>query len=168
MLFRSGTRLVHYFAGNPEITLLLASTGGFGFAAKVGDMVSRQKAGKSFMTMDAGDEPVRPVIVFKGASALACLSEQGRLLVFGLDEIKTQSGGGRGVTLMDLDPKEKLIAAQPISQKGVCILGSAPRSGKPQEITLTGKDLAHHFGKRARKGKLLASRLKANRLEANQ
>ena len=163
----AGTRLVHYFAGTAETTLLLASTGGFGFAAKVGDMISRQKAGKSFMAMDAGDEPVRPVIVFKGASALACLSEQGRMLVFGLDEIKTQSGGGRGVTLMDLDAKEKLIAAQPISQKGVRILGNAPRSGKPQEIALTGKDLAHHFGKRARKGKLLASRLKAHRLEAN-
>jgi topoisomerase-4 subunit A len=87
--------------------------------------------------------------------------------VFGLDEIKTQSGGGRGVTLMDLDPNEKLIAAQPINQKGVRILGTAQRSGKPQEVILTGKDLAHHFGKRARKGKLLGSRLRATSLESN-
>ena len=163
----TGTRLVHYFVGLTDTTLLLASTGGFGFAAKVGDMISRQKAGKAFMAMDEGDEPVRPSVIVKGASALACLSEQGRMLVFGLDEIKTQSGGGRGVTLMDLDPKEKLIAAQPISQKGVRILGTAQRSGKPQEVILTGKDLAHHFGKRARKGKLLASRLRATSLEAN-
>ena len=163
----TGTRLVHYFVGLTDTTLLLASTGGFGFAAKVGDMISRQKAGKAFMAMDEGDEPVRPSVIVKGASALACLSEQGRMLVFGLDEIKTQSGGGRGVTLMDLDPKEKLIAAQPISQKGVRILGTAQRSGKPQEVILTGKDLVHHFGKRARKGKLLASRLRATSLEAN-
>ena len=107
-----------------------------------------------------------PAVIGKNASALVCLSEQGRLLVFGLDEIKTQSAGGRGVTLMDLDPKEKLVAAQPISQKGVRILGTAQRSGKPQDITLSGKDLAHHFGKRSRKGKLLASRMKANRMEA--
>ena len=163
----SGTRLIHYFAGAADTTLMLASTGGFGFTAKAGDMISRQKAGKSFMAMDEGDEPIRPAIIIKGSSALACLSEQGRLLVFGLDEIKTLSGGGRGVTLMDLDAKEKLIAAQPITQKGLRILGTAQRSGKPQEITLTGKDLAHHFGKRARKGKLLVSRLRVTNLEAN-
>lgn len=161
----AGTRLVHYFAGTPETPLLLASTGGFGFAAKVGDMISRQKGGKSFMSMDQGDEPVMPVIIGKQASALACLSEKGRLLVFGMDEIKTQASGGRGVTLMDLDDNEKLLAAQPISKKGVRILGINARSGKPQESTLSGTDLAHHFGKRARKGKLLASRMKATQLE---
>ena len=162
----TGTRLVHYFAGTPETPLLLASTGGFGFAAKAGDMISRQKGGKSFMSMDDGDEPVTPVIIGKQASALACLSEKGRLLVFGMDEIKTQASGGRGVTLMDLDANEKLLATQPISKKGVRILGTSARSGKPQENTLSGADLAHHFGKRARKGKLLASRMKAIQLQA--
>ena len=161
----AGTRLLHYFAGTSETPLLLASTGGFGFAAKAGDMISRQKGGKSFMSMDEGDEPVMPSIIGKQASALVCLSEQGRLLVFGMDEIKTQASGGRGVTLMDLDPKEKLLAAQPISKKGVRILGTNARSGKPQEATLSGADLAHHFGKRARKGKLLTSRMKATLLE---
>jgi topoisomerase-4 subunit A len=129
-------------------------------------MISRQKGGKSFMSMDDGDEPVTPVIIGKQASALACLSEKGRLLVFGMDEIKTQASGGRGVTLMDLDANEKLLATQPISKKGVRILGTSARSGKPQENTLSGADLAHHFGKRARKGKLLASRMKAIQLQA--
>ena len=162
----ASTRLVHYFAGTPETPLLLASTGGFGFAAKAGDMISRQKGGKSFMSMDEGDEPLMPAIIGKQASALVCLAEKGRLLVFGMDEIKTQASGGRGVTLMDLDANEKLLAAQPISKKGVRILGTSARSGKHQENTLSGADLAHHFGKRARKGKLLASRMKATRLEA--
>jgi topoisomerase-4 subunit A len=162
----AGTRLLHYFAGTADTPLLLASTGGFGFAAKAGDMLSRQKGGKSFMSMDEGDEPVMPVIIDKQAGALACLSEKGRLLVFGMDEIKTQPGGGRGVTLMDLDPNEKLLAAQPISKKGVRIIGTSARSNKPQETTLSGADLSHHFGKRARKGKLLAPRMKATRLES--
>ena len=46
------------------------------------------------------------------------------------------------------------------------ITGTSARSNKPQETTLSGADLSHHFGKRARKGKLLASRMKAIRLEA--
>jgi topoisomerase-4 subunit A len=127
-------------------------------------MVSRQKGGKSFMTMDEGDEPLMPRVIATNASAVACLSERGRLLVFGLADIKNQSGGGRGVTLMELDDKERLLAAEPISQKGVRVIGTGQRSGKAQESNLSGADLAHHIGKRARKGKLLASRMKATQL----
>ena len=162
----SGSRLVHYFAGTAATPLLLASTAGYGFSAKAGDMLSRQKGGKSFMTLDEGDEPLMPRVVGASASAIACLSERGRVLVFGLGEIKNQPGGGRGVILMELDDGEKLLAAQPISQKGVKVTGSGQRSGKPQENNLTGAELANHFGKRARKGKLLASRMKAADLEA--
>jgi topoisomerase-4 subunit A len=159
-----GTRLLHYFAGAANTPLLLASTAAFGFSAKAGDMVSRQKGGKSFMTMDEGDEPLMPRVIAANASAVACLSERGRLLVFGLADIKNQSAGGRGVTLMELDDKERLLAAEPITQKGVRVIGTGQRSGKAQESNLSGADLAHHIGKRARKGKLLASRMKATQL----
>jgi topoisomerase-4 subunit A len=159
-----GTRLLHYFAGAANTPLLLASTAAYGFSAKAGDMVSRQKGGKSFMTMDEGDEPLMPRVIAANASAVACLSERGRLLVFGLADIKNQSAGGRGVTLMELDDKERLLAAEPITQKGVRVLGTGQRSGKAQESNLSGADLAHHIGKRARKGKLLASRMKATQL----
>ncbi len=162
----SGTRLIHYFAGAADTALLLASTAGYGFSAKAGDMVSRQKGGKSFMTLDTGDEPVMPRVIAKGATRIACLSENGRLLAFGIDEIKTQPGGGRGVILMELDLDEKLLAAQAIGPKGVKVIGSGQRSGKPQETNLSGADLTAHVGKRARKGKLLASRMKVERLEA--
>ncbi len=162
----TGTRLAHYFAGTADTPLLLASTAGYGFSAKAGDMVSRQKGGKSFMTLDEGDEPLMPRIVGATASAIACLSERGRVLVFGLADIKTQPGGGRGVILMELDDGEKLLTAQPVSQKGVKVIGTGQRSGKAQESNLTGAELANHIGKRARKGKLLASRMKATDLEA--
>ncbi len=161
-----GTRLLHYFAGAANTPLLLSSTAAYGFSAKAGDMVSRQKGGKSFMTMDEGDEPLMPRVITANASAVACLSERGRLLVFGLTDIKQQSAGGRGVTLMELDDKERLLAGEPISQKGVRVIGTGQRSGKAQETNLSGADLAHHIGKRARKGKLLASRMKASRLIA--
>ena len=105
--------------------------------------------------------------MFKGVSAIACLSEKGRLLVFGLDEIKQLSGGGRGVILMELDKNEKLIAAQPISQRGVVVSGTG-RGGKAQEVLLSASGLAHHIGKRARKGKALESKIKPTRLTAQK
>ena len=161
----SGTRVLHYFAGPADTQLLLASTAGYGFTAKAGDMTSRVKAGKAFVTLDEGDEPTTPRVVDGNASAIACLSEKGRLLVFGLDEIKTLSGGGRGVILMELENNEKLLAAQPISQKGVMVSGTG-RGGKAQEVSLSASGLAMHIGKRARKGKALESKIKPSALRA--
>ncbi|WP_420475842.1 DNA topoisomerase IV subunit A [Noviherbaspirillum sp. ST9] len=160
-----GTRILHYFAGPADTILMLASTAGYGFSAKAGDMVSRIKAGKAFQTLDDGDEPLAPRMVLADASAVACLSEKGRLLVFGLDELKTLSGGGRGVILMDLETNEKLVAAQPISQRGVSVSGTG-RGGKAQEVSLSASALAPHIGKRARKGKALESKIKPAGLQA--
>ncbi|HYC43786.1 MAG TPA: DNA topoisomerase IV subunit A [Noviherbaspirillum sp.] len=160
-----GTRILHYFAGPADTILMLASTAGYGFTAKAGDMVSRIKAGKAFVTLDEGDEPLAPRMVAGDAGAVACLSEKGRLLVFGLDELKTLSGGGRGVILMDLEKNEKLVAAQPISQKGVVVSGTG-RGGKAQEVSLSAAALAPHIGKRARKGKALESKIKPAALRA--
>lgn len=156
----SGTRVLHYFAGPTDVTLLLASTAGYGFTAKSGDMVSRTRGGKTFITLDEGDEPLAPRPVFAGASAIACLSEKGRVLVFGIDEIKSLTAGGRGVILMELEKNEKLLAAQPISQRGVIVSGIG-RGAKAQEILLSASGLAVHIGKRARKGKGLESKIKA-------
>ncbi|MDF3035826.1 MAG: parC [Paucimonas sp.] len=163
----AGTRLVHYFAGTADKTLLLASTAGYGFTAQAGDMVSRTKGGKAFMTIENGDEPVAPSVVEKDASAIACVSEKGRLLVFGMDEIKVLSGGGRGVILMELDKGEKLLGAQAISQRGVVIHGMG-RGGKPQALPLSASVLAPHIGKRARKGKQLESKIKPSSLAAQK
>ncbi|CAL60981.1 DNA topoisomerase 4 subunit A (Topoisomerase IV subunit A) [Herminiimonas arsenicoxydans] len=159
----SGTRVLHYFAGPADVTLLLASTAGYGFTAKSGDMVSRTRSGKAFITLDEGDEPLTPRPIFAGASAIACLSEKGRVLVFGIDEIKSLTAGGRGVILMDLEKNEKLLAAQPISQRGVVVSGIG-RGAKAQEILLSASGLAVHIGKRARKGKGLESKIKATTL----
>ena len=160
----SGSNILHYFAGAPNSTLLMASSGGTGFIGRVGDMISRVKAGKAFITLDDGDVPLPPRPLADASSALACLSEKGRLLVFGLAELKTMSGG-RGMILMDLEPKEKLLAAQPISQRGVLVAGTG-RGGKAQEVSLSASGLALHIGKRARKGKALESKLKPLTLAA--
>jgi topoisomerase-4 subunit A len=159
----SGTHVLHYFAGPSDTSLLLASTAGYGFTAKAGDMVARNRGGKSFITLDDGDEPLMPRPITADASAIACLSEKGRILVFGIDEIKTLTAGGRGVILMELEKNEKLLAAQPISQRGVIVSGIG-RGAKAQEILLSASGLAVHIGKRARKGKGLESKIKATTL----
>nr|AGU09858.1 DNA gyrase/topoisomerase IV, subunit A [uncultured organism] len=162
-----GARILYYFAGNAETRLLLASSGGFGFIAKAGDMVTRLRGGKSFITLDDGAAPLAPRIVPENTGAIACLSEKGRVLVFGIDEMKVLTNGGRGVVLMELDPKETLLAAQPINQKGLNVMGTWA-GDKPRTVELFASGLEPHFGKRARKGKALSAKLKAMDLAMRQ
>jgi len=163
-----GARLLHYFAGPASTQLLMASDAGFGFITKAGDMVSRQKSGKSFLTLDDGAKPLAPSVVLPDASAIAVISEKSRLLVFGMDEMKVLANGGRGVTLMELEPKEKLVAACAITQKGVTVLGIG-NAQKAKEERMTSHALAEgeHFGKRARKGKPMPTRIKPTGLLPN-
>ena len=161
----NAVRILHYFAGNGATNLLLATSAGYGFVAKAGDMTSRLKGGKSFITLDDGDVPLEPKIIPAAASAVACLTEGTRLLVFGLDEMKTLTKGGTGVKLIELEGKDKLLAVQPITQRGVVVSGIG-RGAKPQDVSLGATGLADHFGKRSRKGKALASKLKPVKMTA--
>jgi len=158
-----GIRILHYFAGNPETRLLLSTSDAFGFITKAGDMVSRLKGGKSFITLNDGATPLPPRIVTDSCGAIACLSEKGRVLVFGIDEMKVLTNGGRGVTLMELEPKETMLAAQPINQKGLNVIGTWA-GDKARTVELFASGLEPHFGKRSRKGKALSARMKAHDL----
>jgi topoisomerase-4 subunit A len=160
----SGTQPLHYFAATADATLLLANTGGFGLLAKVGDMTSRQRGGKSFLSIDDKDRLLPPVPVQPTHTQVACLSLSSRLLVFPLDELKLQSNGGKGLTLMDVDAKDPLVSIATCAN-AVKVLGTG-RGGKAKEEDLKGATLAAHAGKRARKGKTIDAAIKGQRVIA--
>ena len=147
---KSGSQPAHYLAAEVQRTVLLAGTGGYGLLAHVGDLVAKQRGGKAFLSLEPGEKPLAPALVGAGTQ-LACLSASGRLLVFGLDELKLQSNGGRGLTLMDLEAKDRLLAACPFTT-ALTVVGTG-RGGKPKEEVLRATALALHAGKRARKGR---------------
>jgi topoisomerase-4 subunit A len=153
-----GSRILHMIASAPSSRWLLATRGGLGFMTRLSDMNTRQRSGKQFMSLDEGDEPQRPVPVFDGATAIALLSSKERFLVFGLEEVKVLASGGRGTTLMDLEPKDILAQVVPIGPKGMRISGIY--RNKPFEEIMVGPALDVYVGKRARKGRLLAGRAK--------
>ena len=160
----SATQPSHYHAGPVQQTLLLAGTGGFGLLATVGDLVSRQKGGKGFLSLDAEEKPLPPSPVHS-ATQVACLSMSGRLLVFGLDELKLQPNGGRGLTLIDLEAKDALVSVAAFAQ--ALLVQGTGRSAKAKDETLKGAALAPYVGKRARKGKALGiPAMKATRVTA--
>jgi topoisomerase-4 subunit A len=153
-----GTRIVHSIAAAPDSRWLIATQRGFGFAAKLSDMSSRQRAGKQFITLEEGDALLRPVPLFQGAQQLALLSVKGKFLVFGLDEVKSLAGGGRGTILMGLDGADKVDQVVPVGALGVRAAGIY--RNKHTEDILVGDTLALYVGKRARKGRALDVRPK--------
>lgn len=158
----AGTQPQHYLAGAADTVLMLANTGGFGLLAKLGDMTSRQRGGKSFLTLDEADRLLPPAPVGTTHRQVACLSLDGRLLVFALDELKLQSNGGRGLTLMDVDAKEPLVSATTFAE--ALQVQGAGRGGKAKDEVLKGASLAAHVGKRARKGRKIEGFVKPQRV----
>jgi topoisomerase-4 subunit A len=157
-----GSKAQHYFAGAADTTLLFANSGGFGLLARASDLFTRQRAGKSFLTLEDQEELLPPAPVAIAHAQVACLSASGRLLVYALSDLKLQPKGGRGLTLMDVDAKDPLLS--------VCSFGDvlrvlgAGRGGKPRDELVKGSALASHMGKRARKGAKVEAVLKPSRV----
>jgi topoisomerase-4 subunit A len=159
-----GTQPTHYIAGALEMTLLLATTGGFGLLATLSDLCSRQRGGKSFLSVDPSDKPLLPVPVLPEDTRVACLSLSGRVLVFALSELKRQPKGGRGLTLMEVDAKDPLIS---VTACAAVLVVEGQSRGKDKIQELRGAALSAYVGKRARKGKKLeVPAFKASRLRA--
>ena len=74
------------------------------------------------------------------------------MLVFGLEELKLQSNGGRGLTLMEVDAKKDPLISVATVHNGVKVIGSG-RGGKAKEEDVRNSAYTAHIGKRARKGK---------------
>ena len=137
---------------------MVATTGGYGFITKLAEMVSNRKAGREFMAVAEGETPIAPVVYDEAKAAfVGALSEEGRLLVFEMSEMRFLARG-RGVILMGLEEKEKLVAVGVLPGKSAKVLGV--RRGREAEVELAGARLENYVGKRARMGRVLPDKLK--------
>ena len=166
----SGTQPLHYFAGPANAALLLASSGGYGFLATVENMVSRQRGGKTFLNLGEGETPCAPShAVFtsgsqplNAATHVCCASTGGRILTFEIGELKVMEKGGRGLMLIDLEPKDTLAGAAAYT-RSVKIEGIG-RGGKERDETLEIRSLNNARAARGRKGKAADLGFKPNRV----
>ncbi len=160
---QEGGRIVQCVGGRPETRMLVASSGGYGFLCTLADMVSNRRAGREFMSVDAGEEPLAPAVYEEArGNYVAAVAEQGRLLTFDITEMR-QMARGRGVIIMGLEKDEKLIAIGVTNEKELIVEGIG-RGGKEKQVRLSGEKLAHYFGHRARMGRVLPDKLKPRAL----
>ena len=167
----AGSQILHAFAASADAGVLLATEKGFGLTCVAGDWQSRMKAGKHFLTLEEGDVPLPPVLfdASRADATVVCLSDgqgggdKGRVLAYPVSEVKTLHKGGRGVTLMGLEKKEKLRQVIVAADTGLVVTGTG-RMAKPQSRTMSTREIAANTGTRGRKGKQLDPRWKEVRL----
>ena len=167
----AGSQIMHAFAAPADAGVLLATEKGFGLTCVASDWQSRMKAGKHFLTLEEGDVPLPPVLfdASRTDATVVCLSDgqgggdKGRVLAYPVSEVKTLHKGGRGVTLMGLEKKEKLRQVIVATDSGLVVTGTG-RMAKPQSRTMSTREIAANTGTRGRKGKQLDPRWKEVRL----
>ena len=153
----SAAPIVQMVVGSAKQKMLLGSQNGYGFLTQLGDMSTRQRAGKQFITIADKDALLTPLYVAENHTLLALLSASGRLLVISLTELRELSGGGRGTKLMDLDEGDVISQWATGPATGFVISGVYRRRQIDWEIT--GSVLESYQGKRARKGKTLERKI---------
>jgi topoisomerase-4 subunit A len=149
----AGGKLAHALVANPEQTLLLANSGGYGFVCQARDLEARSKAGKQFIGLEADETLLLPICLRPEHTLVAVLSKAGRLHVFDLKEVKTLHSGGRGVQLLALQTEDTLLSCVALAAGQNLILQGLSKTGKPKQQVLGLEQLAHLKGPRGRKGK---------------
>ncbi len=152
-----GAAIVHMLASAPEQKYLFASSDGYGFTASHKDLLTRQRAGKQYLTVPEKVTMLKPLLLQPDDQYVALLSAKGRFLVVDLSELRNLPSGGRGTILMGLDEGDSLAQYAAGSDQGIQVSGVYRR--KDTVLTLGYEDLSEYAGKRARKGKSLGLKL---------
>ncbi len=145
--------------GDPEMRWLVATDAGYGFFVKLGELHSRNRAGKACLRVPEGSDVLLPSPVngaeFPGKALVAALSSEGRLLVFPAADLP-ELARGKGNKIFGISSRkfktgeEKLLAVAVLDPQQSLVLFSNQRS-----MTLKPGDLAPYRGARSQRGGLL-------------
>lgn len=164
----AGSEIVGYLAGPDNLGVMLYTTEGFGLACSLKNLVARVRSGKAFMSVGEQAVMCPPVVLTEGSQYVACMAQDGRLLVFTLEELRTLAGGGKGVTLMggiDLFCGfSQACALRHIDSLEV--RGATKTTGEVRSKVLRPAEWHMFIAHRARKGKVVPCRFEPHGLSA--
>lgn len=146
----AGQHVSAFLSAPPETRVLLATHQGYGFVCRLQDMISRQKAGKTFMNLESSTL-LPPLFIQDEDEEVSAQASDGRLLIMPLAEIKVLSGG-RGVQLIALDDRERLVSVQMV-RESITVTALNARNQKRQ-ANFNSAELEPYRNKRARRGKI--------------
>jgi topoisomerase IV subunit A len=145
-----GATFIGVLIGGDDDLYLMATSAGYGFLAKLGDLQTRQRAGKAVITVPDGAKVLPPLRVLNpDAELLAAASDAGRLLIFPIKDLP-QLPRGKGVKILSLSAKgePESLTALAVMTEGVHLL---VHSGK-RYLNLKASDWKEFAGSRAARG----------------
>jgi len=162
-----GARFAGVMMGEPEQLFLLASDAGYGFVAKLADMITRNKAGKSTLSVPKGADVLPPVPIRSlDDDWVVAATTDGYMLVIPLNEVP-QLPRGKGNKIINipstrLKSREEYVAAIDCLQDGEKLTVHAGKKFK----TMSATEVDEFAGERGRRGhKLPRGYQKVERLE---
>ena len=162
----SGALFTDVLMGADDQKVLLGTDAGYGFVGKIGDLYTKNKAGKAVVSIPKGGRILSPKMVNDSNALIAAVSNEGRLLVFPITELP-ELARGKGNKIINI-PSSRLQAREEfVIDYGVISEGDAlvVHSGK-RYLVMKAKDLEHYSGERGRRGhKLPRGFQKVDKLE---
>ena len=142
--------------GEDNRDVLLASDAGYGFVAKVGDLISKNKSGKAILRLPKGSIVLPAVMVNDYHSDMVVsVTNEGRMLTFPLKELpRLAKGKGNKIisipTARVADRIEFVVAMTVVTEEDTLTVYAGRR-----HHNLKPSDLEHYRGERGRRGNKL-------------
>ena len=148
-----GASFTQVLMGQPSDKLILASSAGYGFVTQLENLYSKNKAGKTTISVPTGSQVLTPATVQLGQFIMVVTSEP-TMLVFPVDELPVLAKG-KGNKLIQMPKGETVCAifAFTPGQKVTLVAGSYEKTFGPTAIE-------EAFSSRAKKGLVLPRTLK--------
>jgi topoisomerase-4 subunit A len=151
-----GATFVGVMLGNPEDLYLLASDAGYGFVARLEDLITRNKAGKKVVSPPKGSLLVEPVPVRSMEDEwVVAVTTEGNMLVVSVAELP-QLPKGKGIKIIGI-PSAKVASREEYLAAITCVQDGEKLtiySGQRHK-TLKGDEVDEYVGERGRRGNKL-------------
>lgn len=142
--------------GEADTRFLLATDAGYGFVARLEDLISKNKAGKVALSVPKGARVLTPSRVFdRDSDRVAAVTVSGRLLVLPLSALPLLARG-KGLKIIQIPP-----AKLKSREEYVSVIAVVPADGQltvyagKRHLTLKPGDMDHYALGRGRRGKKL-------------
>ncbi|NIF21307.1 DNA topoisomerase IV subunit A [Candidatus Pantoea multigeneris] len=149
-----------------EQKLLMASDAGYGFICTFSDLVSRNRAGKTLLTLPENASVMTPLAVHHEDDMLLAITAAGRMLMFPVGELP-QMSKGKGNKIISIPAAEAASGVDKLAWLVILPVGSSVtlHVGK-RKLIMRSEELQKFRADRGRKGTLLPRGLqKIDRVE---
>ncbi len=152
---QAGDQVAYVITGLADEHFVFAHSGAYGFIAKLQSLLTRQKAGKAFISLEDKETLLPPLHLtaqqYESAN-LVLASNENRVLAYPVNELKI-AAKGRGLQLISIQDTEQL-AFMLIADTEHFLIESCGKRGAEYSESIRIIDV---LNKRARRGKIFAS-----------